>query len=122
MSNLIVILNVFVIVGLVVSAILAVHFEKLLSSVIALGLTGVFAAADRASIHLFHALAFSIFDALSDRHAGRIWVQNGFFAIARWCSSESTGSSVVQTTLTFDFFMSPRAENHFAFSCLLHFS
>ena len=51
MSNLIVILNVFVIVGLVVSAILAVHFEKLLSSVIALGLTGVFAAAEFLLLH-----------------------------------------------------------------------
>ena len=45
MSNTIVILNLLVIAGLVVSAILAVHFEKLLSSVIALGVTGVFAAA-----------------------------------------------------------------------------
>ncbi len=45
MSNTIVILNLLVIVGLVVSAILAVHFEKLLSSVIALGVTGVFVAA-----------------------------------------------------------------------------
>ena len=51
MSNLIVILNVFVIVGLVVSAILAVHFAKLLSSVIALGLTGVFAAAEFLLLH-----------------------------------------------------------------------
>lgn len=51
MSNLIVILNVFVIVGLVASAILAVHFEKLLSSVIALGLTGVFAAAEFLLLH-----------------------------------------------------------------------
>ena len=51
MSNLIVILNVFVIVGLVVSAILAVHFEKLLSSVIALGLTGLFAAAEFLLLH-----------------------------------------------------------------------
>ena len=51
MSNLIVILNVFVIVGLVVSAILAVHFEKLLSSVIALGLPGVFAAAEFLLLH-----------------------------------------------------------------------
>lgn len=51
MSNLIVILNVFVIVGLVVSAILAVHLEKLLSSVIALGLTGVFAAAEFLLLH-----------------------------------------------------------------------
>ncbi|MDD6089703.1 MAG: DUF4040 domain-containing protein [Clostridiales bacterium] len=45
MSNLIVVLNVLVILGMVVSAILACHFEKLLSSVIALGATGIFAAA-----------------------------------------------------------------------------
>ena len=45
MSNLIVVLNVLVILGRVVSAILACHFEKLLSSVIALGATGIFAAA-----------------------------------------------------------------------------
>ncbi len=45
MSNLIVILNVLVIAGLITSAILAVHFEKLLSSVIALGVVGIFAAA-----------------------------------------------------------------------------
>ena len=45
MSNLIVVLNVLVILGMVVSAILACHFEKLLSSVIALGATGIFSAA-----------------------------------------------------------------------------
>ena len=44
MSNLIVVLNILVVLGMVVSAVLAVHFEKLLSSVIALGVTGVFAA------------------------------------------------------------------------------
>ena len=51
MSNLIVVLNILVITGLVVSAVLAVHFEKLLSSVIALGLTGVFAAAEFLLLH-----------------------------------------------------------------------
>ena len=51
MSNLIVILNVLVILGLVVSAILAVHFEKLLSAVIALGITGIFAAAEFLLLH-----------------------------------------------------------------------
>ena len=51
MSNLIVILNVLVIVGMVVSAVLASHFEKLLSSVIALGLTGIFAAAEFLLLH-----------------------------------------------------------------------
>ena len=51
MSNLIVILNVLVVLGMVVSAILAAHFEKLLSAVIALGLTGVFAAAEFLLLH-----------------------------------------------------------------------
>ena len=51
MSNMIVILNVLVILGLVVSAILAVHLENLLSAVIALGVTGLFAAADFLILH-----------------------------------------------------------------------
>lgn len=51
MSNLIVILNILVLLGLVVSAILAVHFEKLLSAVIALGVTGIFAAAEFLLLH-----------------------------------------------------------------------
>ena len=51
MSNLIMILNILVILGLVVSAILAVHFEKLLSAVIALGITGLFAAAEFLLLH-----------------------------------------------------------------------
>ena len=51
MSNLIVILNVLVILGMVVSAILAVHFENLLSAVIALSVTGVFAAAEFLILH-----------------------------------------------------------------------
>ena len=51
MSNLIVILNVLVVLGMVVSAVLAAHFEKLLSAVIALGLTGVFAAAEFLLLH-----------------------------------------------------------------------
>ena len=46
MSEIIVVLNVLIIVGMVVAAIMAVHFEKLLSSVIALGVTGIFAAAE----------------------------------------------------------------------------
>ena len=45
MSSLMIILDVFVILGLVVSAILAVHFEKLLSAIIALSVSGIFAAA-----------------------------------------------------------------------------
>ena len=51
MTNLIMILNVLVVLGLVVSAILAVHFENLLSSVVALGVTGVFAAAEFLLLH-----------------------------------------------------------------------
>ena len=45
MSNLLVLLDVLIVGGMVVSAILACHFEKLLSSVIALGVTGIFTAA-----------------------------------------------------------------------------
>ena len=51
MSNLIVVLNILVVLGMVVSAILAVYFEKLLSSVIALSVTGVFAAAAFLLLH-----------------------------------------------------------------------
>ena len=82
--------------------------------------TGVFAAAASLSIHAFQASGQSIFDALSERQAGRICVPNGCFAMARWCSSESTGSSVVQTTLTFDRFIRPRAEKPLPFSFVLH--
>ena len=45
MSSLVVILDVLIVLGVVVSAILACHFEKLLSSVVALGVTGICAAA-----------------------------------------------------------------------------
>ena len=45
MSGLMSILDVLVILGLVVSAFLAVHLEKMLSAVIALVATGIFAAA-----------------------------------------------------------------------------
>ncbi len=51
MTNLITILNVLVILGLVVSAILAVHLENLLSAVIALAVTGIFAAAEFLILH-----------------------------------------------------------------------
>ena len=51
MSNIVVILNVFVVLGLVVSAVLACHFENLLSSVIALGVAGIFAAAEFLILH-----------------------------------------------------------------------
>lgn len=44
MSNGIVILNTLVMAGVVVAAFLAVSFEKLLSSVIALGIAGAFVA------------------------------------------------------------------------------
>ena len=45
MTELITILNILVILGMVVTAILAVHLENLLSAVIALAVTGGFAAA-----------------------------------------------------------------------------
>lgn len=51
MTDLLVVLNILVVLGMVVSAILAVHFEKLLSAVIALGITGVFAAAEFLLLH-----------------------------------------------------------------------
>lgn len=46
MNNIVVILNILVVCGMVVTAILACHFDDLLSSVIALGATGLFAAAE----------------------------------------------------------------------------
>ena len=51
MSEIIVVLNVLIIVGMMVAAIMAVHFEKLLSSVIALGVVGIFAAAEFLLLH-----------------------------------------------------------------------
>ena len=51
MSNLLVILNVLTVVGIVVSAIIACSCKKLLSSVIALGVTGVFSAAEFLLLH-----------------------------------------------------------------------
>ena len=51
MTELITILNILVILGLVVSAILAVHLENLLSAVIALAVTGIFAAAEFLILH-----------------------------------------------------------------------
>lgn len=51
MSELVVILNALILLGAVVSAILAVHCEKLLSSVIALGVTGIFTAAEFLLLH-----------------------------------------------------------------------
>ena len=51
MSELVVILNALILLGVVVSAILAVRCEKLLSSVNALGVTGIFAAAEFLLLH-----------------------------------------------------------------------
>jgi len=51
MNNGIVILNALVMIGIIVTAVLAVHFEKLLSSVIALGVTGCFMALEFILLH-----------------------------------------------------------------------
>ena len=51
MSTWIVVLNALILIGLVVSAILASVSEKLLSSVIALSVTGLFAAAEFLLLH-----------------------------------------------------------------------
>ena len=51
MSNIIVVLNILIVLGMVVSAILATHFENLLSAVIALGVTGLFAAGEFLLLH-----------------------------------------------------------------------
>ena len=51
MSTWIVILNALILIGLVVSAILASVSEKLLSAVIALSVTGLFAAAEFLLLH-----------------------------------------------------------------------
>jgi len=51
MTDLMMVLDIVVVLGVVVSAVLAVHFEKLLSSVIALGVTGIFAAAAFLVLH-----------------------------------------------------------------------
>ena len=45
MTNTVALLDVLVVLGVVVSAIIACHTEKLLSAVIALGVTGIFCAA-----------------------------------------------------------------------------
>ncbi len=45
MSNLVVALDILIVSGMVLSAILACHFEKLLSAVICLSVTGIFCAA-----------------------------------------------------------------------------
>ena len=51
MSNIVIILNVLVVVGMLVAAILASHFDNLLSSIIALGATGIFVAAEFLILH-----------------------------------------------------------------------
>ena len=51
MSTWIVILNALILLGMVVSAVLAVSAKKLLSSVVALGVTGLFAAAEFLLLH-----------------------------------------------------------------------
>ena len=51
MSEIIVVLNVLIILGMVVSAVMVVQFDKLLSSIIALGVTGIFAAAEFLLLH-----------------------------------------------------------------------
>ena len=44
MTNVVALLDILIVCGMVVSAIFACHSEKLLSAVIALGVTGIFAA------------------------------------------------------------------------------
>lgn len=44
-------LNTFIIIGIIVSAILTVYFEDLLSSIIALGVTGAFVALEFIILH-----------------------------------------------------------------------
>lgn len=51
MNNGIVILNALVMLGIIVTAVLAVYFDKLLSSVIALGVTGCFMALEFILLH-----------------------------------------------------------------------
>ena len=45
MNNVVALLDILVVSGVVISAILACHTEKLLSAVISLGVTGIFCAA-----------------------------------------------------------------------------
>lgn len=51
MSNLVIVLNIIIVSGMVISAVLAVHLEKLLSAIVALGVTGIFAAAEFLLLH-----------------------------------------------------------------------
>lgn len=51
MSSIMIFLNSFVILGIIASAILTVHFEDLLSSIIAIGITGAFVALEFIILH-----------------------------------------------------------------------
>lgn len=51
MSNLLIVLNVIAVSGIIISALVASYTDKLLSSVIALGVTGIFAAAEFLLLH-----------------------------------------------------------------------
>ena len=51
MSSVMIVLDVLIVLGVVVSAILACHFENLISAVIALGITGAFTAAAFLVLH-----------------------------------------------------------------------
>lgn len=51
MSSIMIFLNTFVILGIIASAILTVHFEDLLSSIIAIGITGAFVALEFIILH-----------------------------------------------------------------------
>ena len=51
MIDIVVILNVLIVLGMLISAILAVHLDNLLSSVIALSITGLFCAAEFLVLH-----------------------------------------------------------------------
>lgn len=51
MSNLLVVLNILVVAGMLISAVLAVYLDNLLSAIIALGATGLFASAEFLLLH-----------------------------------------------------------------------
>ena len=51
MTNVVALLDILVVSGVVISAILACHTEKLLSAVISLGVTGIFCAAAYLVMH-----------------------------------------------------------------------
>lgn len=51
MNNTMLFLNSFIIIAIVVSAVLTVYFEDLLSSIIALGVTGAFVALEFIILH-----------------------------------------------------------------------